>query len=360
MNRKTKVLVVDDSVVIRRLLCDVISSDPQMEIVGYAANGQIALAMLDRLSPDIITLDVEMPVMDGLDTLKAIRAKNRRIPVIMFSTLTERGAAVTIDSLAFGASDYVTKPANVGSFAESKDQIRFVLIPKIRALLGNSDSGLPLSGTNPLKPKSRLPGNIGSVDVVVIGCSTGGPNVLAEMLPLIPADFPVPILIVQHMPPAFTRFLAQRLDKFSNLHVEEAVHGSILEPGTAWIAPGNYHMVAVRNGNDMRIATNQESPENSCRPSVDVLFRSVAETYDNHVLAVVLTGMGQDGLKGCERLADGGAQIIVQDEETSIVWGMPGYVANAGLADAILPPPQLAAEIVKRVNASGRCILGAS
>jgi two-component system chemotaxis response regulator CheB len=353
MNRKTKVLVVDDSVVIRRLLCEVIASDPQLEVVGYAANGQIAMAMLDRVSPDIITLDIEMPVMDGLETLKAIRAKHRRLPVIMFSTLTERGAAATIDSLSFGASDYVTKPANVGSFGESKEQIRLVLIPKIKALCGIASFEGPCYTPNrfPKPPNSKTRGS-GRIDVVAIGCSTGGPNALAEILPSFPPNFPVPILIVQHMPPAFTRFLAQRLDKFSELRVQEAVAGSIVEPGAVWIARGDFHMTVVREGSTVRIAINQDSPENSCRPSVDVLFRSLAEAYDCNVLTVVLTGMGQDGLKGCERLAVGGAQIVVQDEATSIVWGMPGFVAKAGLANAILPLAQLAPEIVRRVNSS--------
>jgi two-component system chemotaxis response regulator CheB len=353
MNKKTKVLVVDDSVVIRRLLCEVISSDPQMEVVGYAANGQIAMAKLDQLSPDIITLDIEMPVMNGLETLKAIRAKHRRLPVIMFSTLTERGAAATIDSLSFGASDYVTKPANVGSFGESKEQIRLVLIPKIKALCGVGSAEGPRYTPNifPKPPNSKTRSS-GRIDVVAIGCSTGGPNALADILPSIPFNFPVPILIVQHMPPAFTRFLAQRLDKFSGLRVQEAVAGSVIEPGTAWIAPGDFHMTAVRERDIVRIATNQNNPENSCRPSVDVLFRSVAEAYNSNVLTVVLTGMGQDGLKGCERLADGGAQIVVQDEATSIVWGMPGFIAKAGLANAVLPLEQLAPEIVRRVNAS--------
>ena len=341
---------MDDSVVIRRLLSDVISEDPQMEVAGYAANGQIALAMLDQVSPDIVTLDVEMPVMNGLDTLKAIRAKRKTIPIVMFSTLTERGAEATIDCLAAGASDYVTKPSNVGSFRLSKQCVCDALLPKIRSLCGKTLHVQTVPVKRALLPVKDSTPVISRVDVVVIGCSTGGPNALAELLPALPADFPVPILIVQHMPPAFTRFLAQRLNSSSKLQVNEAVAGTIIEPGTVWIAPGDYHMVTVREGTTIKLGTNQNSPENSCRPSVDVLFRSVATAYNRAtVLAVILTGMGQDGLRGCEQLADNKAHIVVQDEQTSVVWGMPGFVAKAGLADAVLPLSQLAQYLVRRV-----------
>jgi two-component system chemotaxis response regulator CheB len=310
--------------------------------------------MLDQVSPDIVTLDVEMPVMDGIETLKAIRARRQKLPVIMFSTLTERGAEATIDCLAAGASDYVAKPANVGSFSVSKERICEVLLPKIRALCGNTPQAPQALPGRTLPALSKKTTVSGRIEVVVIGCSTGGPNALAELVPALPADFPVPILIVQHMPPAFTRFLAQRLNASSKLLVKEAVEGAIVEPGTVWIAPGDHHMVAVRAGTSVRLATNQDSPENSCRPSVDVLFRSAAKVYNRAtVLALVLTGMGQDGLRGCEQLADINAHIVVQDEETSVVWGMPGYVAKAGLADAVLPLSQLAPYIVRRVAPSG-------
>jgi two-component system chemotaxis response regulator CheB len=346
---------VDDSVVIRRLLSDVVAADPQMEVAGYAANGQIALAMLDQVSPDIVTLDVEMPVMDGLATLKEIRIRRKNLPVIMFSTLTERGAEATINCLAAGASDYVTKPANVGSFAVSKERIREALLPEIRALCGHVTQPAQTDViVRPARTPIKKPLSTERIEVVAVGCSTGGPNALAEILPALPADFPVPILIVQHMPPAFTRFLAQRLNTSSKLQVKEAEEGALVEPGTVWIAPGGHHMTAVREGTAVRLHTNQDSPENSCRPSVDVLFRSLAKVYNRStVLAVVLTGMGQDGLRGCEHLADIGSHIVVQDEPSSIVWGMPGFVAKAGLADAVLPLPQLAPYIVRRTVSHG-------
>lgn len=357
MNSKIRVLVVDDSAIIRRVLSDVIATDPLMELAGVAANGQIALSMLERVTPDVVTLDIEMPVMDGLETLKAIRDQRPRLPVIMVSSLTERGAEATIESLSLGASDYVTKSVKVSNLAESKEAIAGSLLPKIRALCASRVAAAsPAAPLSSARSFATRPLSHGRIDVVAIGSSTGGPNALAEVLPQLPADFPVPVVVVQHMPPMFTKFLAQRLDALSGLEVKEAASGVDVVPGIAWIAPGDYHAVAVRDGVHVRLATNQAPPENSCRPSVDVLFRSVCEAYGGNALAVVLTGMGQDGLRGCERLVDAGAQIIVQDEASSVVWGMPGFVAKAGLANAVLPVSQIATEIVRRVTAS-RCTI---
>jgi two-component system chemotaxis response regulator CheB len=347
--RKIRVLVVDDSVVMRRLLSEVISSDPELEVAGYAANGQIALALFDQVNPDIVTLDVEMPVMNGMETLQAMRTAGRILPVIMFSTLTERGAEATIDALALGASDYVAKPADSG-YNSARDRIREALLPRIKALCQRSLAPPPPQPI--LRSASgrqvKLPNRI---QVVAIGCSTGGPNALAQVLPGIPADFPVPLLIVQHMPPTFTRFLAQRLTAQCQMGVAEAGDGELLKPGRMWIAPGGYHLAVARQSQETRLRIHQEAPENSCRPSVDVLFRSVAQVFSSHALAVVLTGMGQDGLRGCEMLAQSGAEIVAQDEPTSVVWGMPGFVARAGLAHAVLPISEIAAHIVRRVTA---------
>ena len=347
--RKIRVLVVDDSVVMRRLLSEVISSDPELEVAGYAANGQIALALFDQVCPDIVTLDVEMPVMNGMETLRAMRSARRMLPVIMFSTLTERGAEATIDALALGASDYVAKPVDSG-YNSARERIREALLPRIKALCRPSPAPQPAQlVTRPPSPRRiTLPNRI---QVVAIGCSTGGPNALAQVLPGIPADFPVPLLIVQHMPAAFTRFLAQRLTALCQIGVSEAGDGEVLKPGRMWIAPGGYHLAVVRQGQDTRLRINQEAPENSCRPSVDVLFRSVAQVFSSRALAVVLTGMGQDGLRGCEMLTQAGAEIVAQDELTSVVWGMPGFVAKAGLAHAVLPISEIAAHIVRQVTA---------
>lgn len=351
---KLRVLIVDDSVVIRRIVTDIIAGDPDLEVAGVAANGRIALDRIPQVNPDIITLDVEMPEMDGLQMLKELRKSSPRLPVIMFSTLTERGATATIDALSLGASDYVTKPANVGKVGEGMALVRDDLIPKIKALCGRADPVIAKpagrQGTRPAgmpTPPPRIAAT--RVEIVAIGTSTGGPNALADLLSRLPAEFPVPMVIVQHMPPIFTKLLADRLSAKSSLQVVEAIAGDELRPGKVWIAPGNYHMGVERAANGSRIKLNQDAPENSCRPSVDALFRSVTKAYGAATLGVVLTGMGRDGLRGCEYIREAGGRVLIQDEASSVVWGMPGFVARAGLADKDLPLGQIAGEIVRRV-----------
>jgi two-component system chemotaxis response regulator CheB len=346
---KVRVLVVDDSVVIRRVVAEELSADPGIEVVGTAANGRIALAKLTQVQPDLVILDVEMPEMDGLATLAAIRKDFPRLPVVMFSALTERGASATLDALALGATDYFTKPAGPGGIEESRRVIREELVPAIKQLCAPKATAAP---AGPAPSRLTLPRS-GQIEAVVIGVSTGGPNALAEIFGAFPADLPVPILIVQHMPPMFTRLLAERLTANSKVPVEEAASGVAVRPGRALIAPGNYHMVVVRDGLQVRALLHQDPPENSCRPAADPLFRTAAQVYGSGLLAVVLTGMGQDGLRGCEAVRAAGGQIVVQDEATSVVWGMPGFVAGAGLADRVLPLPMIANEIVKRVRRAG-------
>jgi two-component system chemotaxis response regulator CheB len=341
---KIRVLVADDAVVFRRMVADELAADPAIEVVGTAANGRIALAKLAQLTPDLVVLDVEMPELDGLATLKEIRKTHPRLPVVMFSALTERGAEATLDALALGATDYFPKPA--GGLTESLRVIREELVPEIKALCGK-----PAPTALPTAPVVAAPA--GRVDVVAVAASTGGPNALADLFAALPADFPVPVVIVQHMPPVFTRLLAERLSARHPLRVEEGRPGGALRPGHAWIAPGGHHMIVARDAAGDRVLTTQEPPENSCRPAADVLFRSVARAYGPSALAVVLTGMGQDGLRGCEAIRAAGGRVVVQDETTSVVWGMPGFVARAGLADRVLPIGQIAPEIVRRV-AAGR------
>ena len=352
---KLRVLIVDDSVVIRRLVSDIISADSDLEVAGVAANGRIALARIPQVNPDIITLDVEMPEMDGLETLKELRKIYPRLPVIMFSTMTERGGVTTLDALSLGASDYVTKPANVGRVGEGIARVRDDLIPKIKALCGlrRSEFRVPSSGlTQNPKPKTQnltFRNSGARVEIVAIGTSTGGPNALADLLPELPGDFPVPVVIVQHMPPIFTKLLADRLAARIPLEIAEGNAGDPLRPGKIWIAPGDYHMGLEKSAHGAHVKLNQEPPENSCRPAVDVLFRSVVQVYGAGTLGVILTGMGQDGLRGCEYIREAGGQVLIQDEASSVVWGMPGIVARAGLADKELPLNQLAGEIVRRV-----------
>ena len=357
--RKIRVLVVDDAVVVRKIVTDTLGGDPDIEVAATAANGRIALQKIPQVSPDILTLDIEMPEMDGLQTLAEARKIYPKLPIIMFSTLTERGGAKTLEALALGATDYVTKPANVGSVSVAMQRIRDELIPKIKMFCAKS-AGIeappksipkPTPRATPFikRPPTRTP-LIQRADILAIGVSTGGPNALAELFPTLPSDLPVPIVLVQHMPPFFTKLLAERLTSKSPLDIQEGKAGEKLVPGKAWIAPGDYHMVLEQKADGVYLKTNQDPQENSCRPAVDPLFRSVAEIYGAKTLSVILTGMGQDGLIGCEHVKDAGGQVIVQDEESSVVWGMPGFVARAGLADEILPLNQIGQKIISKLK----------
>ncbi|QOV88117.1 protein-glutamate methylesterase/protein-glutamine glutaminase [Humisphaera borealis] len=353
--RRIRVLIIDDSVVIRRILGDVIASDPSLEVVGAAANGRIGLQMIGQVSPDIVTMDVEMPEMDGLTTVRELRKTHRRLPVIMFSTLTERGASTTLDALSAGASDYVTKPSNVGNVGEAIRRISTELVGKIKGICGMQTPAVaavpprprpivrPPSASDTLKPTGPS-----AVRLLAVGCSTGGPVALATFIGGLEANFPVPVIITQHMPPMFTRMLADRLSIGGKLKVKEGAAGDILQAGHGYVAPGDYHMRIERHEAGFRVALNQEPPENSCRPAVDVMFRSVAATHGAGVLGVVLTGMGQDGMLGARQIRDAGGEMLVQDEATSVVWGMPGAVARDGSADAVLPLDQIADAVNRR------------
>jgi two-component system, chemotaxis family, protein-glutamate methylesterase/glutaminase len=353
---RIRILIVDDSVVIRKVLTEALTSDPDIEIAGVAADGSIALSKIPLVNPDLITLDVEMPGISGLETLIAIRKTHPRLPVIMFSTLTERGAATTLEALSLGASDCVTKPSNTGSVEQTRARIRSDLIPKVKELC-RKQRGLPLPSIASAEWKRPLPartvGLSDRVDILAIGSSMGGPNALAVLLPALAEQFPVPIVIVQHMPPLFTRLLADRLNKQSAIAVHEGAEGDVLKPGHVWIAPGDFHMKLAMEGKTARLIMNQSPPQNSCRPSVDVLFESVAEHYGARTLAVVLTGMGADGVRGSQLIREAGGHVLVQDEASSVVWGMPGQVAAAGLADAIFPLDQMAGELERRTSRFG-------
>ncbi len=350
MNR-IRVLVVDDAVVVRRLLTSVIDEDPELEVVGIAANGVIALQKIEQLKPDIVTLDIEMPEMDGIATLAQIRKRDRNLPVIMFSTLTERGATATLEALALGASDYVTKPANVGSVTMAMEAVRRELIPKIKTFCRR---GAPMAPPPPMTTRVVKAPTTGRCDVVAIGASTGGPNALSTVLTQLPTSFDKPIVIVQHMPAVFTKYLAQRLDGAGKIRVREAAHGDLLEPGLALLAPGDFHMSLRRTAAGIAVVLDQSEPVHFCRPAVDVLFKSVANEFGGNVLGVVLTGMGHDGRDGCGVLKGKGAEIIVQDQATSVVWGMPGAVHGSGLADHVLPIDSIGDAIVQRSGISGR------
>jgi len=345
---KKRVLLVDDAVVIRKALSLAIAQDRDLEVAGTAVNGRVALAKFPTLKPDIVLLDFEMPEMDGLATVRELRKIDARVPIIMFSSLTARGASLTLEALSLGATDYVTKPSNVDMTA-TLEAISRELIPKIRALCRLPEAHasfaaavIPRTQTPPicLPPRPRV---LSPVQIVAIGVSTGGPDALARLLPSLPANFPVPLVIAQHMPAIFTSLLAARLSAKSALQVQECVPGQPLTPGCAVIAPGDFHMEVSQEDGLVVLKTHQGPKVNFCR-------HSVARVFAARSLAVILTGMGQDGLKGCETLSGLGARIYVQDEASSVVWGMPGYVARGGLADKILPLDQIAAEIVRAIT----------
>lgn len=339
-------MVVDDSVVIRHLLQQALREDGELEFVGAEPNGVAALAQIPILKPDVVVLDIEMPEMDGLETLRHIRQRHPRLRTIMFSTLTTRGASSTFEALSLGADDYVAKASNAGSLDRSLTSLRTELIPKIKQFFV-----LPSGRSSPAAPPGAVPRRFLRPRVLAIGVSTGGPQALAVLMPRIPANFPLPVLIVQHMPPTFTRLLAERLNAVCPLRIDEAAEGMAITPGRVFVAPGNRHLRVRKTGQSSFATTLDEGAhENSCRPSVDVLFRSLAENYGGEVLYVVLTGMGSDGLHGAEKLKAAGACGIAQDEASSVVWGMPGAVVRAGLADCVLPLDGIPAEVLRRVG----------
>jgi two-component system chemotaxis response regulator CheB len=356
---KIRVLVVDDSAAIRRIVGDAVSQDPDLELGGTAPNGKVALEQLGRSKFDVVTLDVEMPEMDGLQTLKHIRQTYRTMPVIMFSALTERGARTTIEALTTGANDYLCKTGSDAASGNAVERVRNELIPRVKALVAKArawqspSSGSISSASAPPTPArvTLAAPRTGRVELIAIGVSTGGPAALGELLPKLPANFPVPIILVQHMPALFTRMLAERLASQCKVRVEEARSGQTPEPGLVLIAPGDFHMVMKREVGAPRLTLNQGPAENGCRPAVDPMFKSVAEIYGDRVLGLILTGMGVDGLRGAEAIRSKGGRIWAQDEQTSVVWGMAGAVTRAGLAEQVLPLAKLPEALVEATRA---------
>jgi two-component system chemotaxis response regulator CheB len=343
------VLIVDDSAVVRGLISKMISNDPNVAVVDTVANGLLAVKRVDRGDVDIVVLDIEMPVMDGLTALPQILEKYPKIKVIMASTLTMKNAEISLRALEAGAADYITKPSSSREMTGGKD-FQHELLEKIKNLapgkLGRAPQ--PASAAHPkiiptaeivLRPQAAVRSK---PRILVVGSSTGGPQALFTFFKGLNGKLPVPALITQHMPPNFTKILAQHLSKSAGLPADEAQDGELLRAGHIYVAPGDYHMRVEEVDAAKKITLNQGPPENYCRPAVNPMLRSVAELYGSNVLVVILTGMGYDGMKGGEDIVAAGGTIIAQDEATSVVWGMPGAVASAGLCTAVLPIDELA------------------
>lgn len=368
-----RVLAVDDSAVMRGVMrnlflahmADAKSELPRMELCGVARDGVECLEEVSKLRPDVLVLDLEMPRLDGLGVLKRLRQERSRVPVIMCSSHTEHGARATLEALALGAADYVMKPVGHRDPGSAMTFLAEQLLPRIAALArvqGVEERAIDLRGLRENRreePRANAP-----IEVVVIGLSTGGPSALEQMLPKLPKEFPVPILIVQHMPKLFTYALAERLNKCCALRVEEAYEGAELRRGTVWLAPGDSHMevtaghagfsIGARGTAKARVRLHQQAPLHHCRPSVDYLFHSATRLYGAGTLALMMTGMGSDGLDGARAIHERGGVVLAQDEATSAVWGMPGRVTEAGIANATLPLQMLAGELVARVRVGRR------
>jgi two-component system chemotaxis response regulator CheB len=348
------VLICDDSATIRGILSATLGGDPDLKIVGTAVNGEACLATIPTAKPDLVLLDVEMPVMDGITTLREIRRRFGKLPVVMFSSLTERGAKATVDALLAGANDYVAKPAGLDA-REVADRIRVDVIGRIKSLVPRGAAGPGGRSPRPTGATAAPPRAVRQdrIQGVVIAVSTGGPTALAEVLPAFVPDARVPTLVVQHMPAFFTAHLAERLAKTAGLPVREATDGEVVRAGEVLLAPGGRHLEIVSDAGQPRVRLSDAPPENSCRPAADVLFRSAVKLWGSGTLGVVLTGMGKDGLAGSREIVAAGGSVIAQDEFSSVVWGMPGEVVRAGLADAVLPLPQVGVEVALRLKRRG-------
>ncbi len=342
--QRIRILIVDDSSVFRQLIAQSLRSDSSIEVAGTACNGIEAIDQVMKLKPDLVTLDIEMPEMGGLEALGQIRRLAPQVRIVILSSLTERGASLTLEALSLGADDYLMKVSAARSLAEAKARLSHDLTPRIRQFFLLSP-GPPTCRSKPLEcPVKANP------EIVAIGASTGGPAALGSILGQFPSDFDLPILIVQHMPAVFTQLFCERLRSRLSLPIREATHNQLVRPGVILVAPGGQHMrVEVGAGQcQPRISLDQSPPQNSCRPSVDVLFESLLKVYGPAVVAAVLTGMGHDGLRSTRLLRNAGATILAQDEETSAVWGMPRAIAEANLADSVLPLERIVPHILGR------------
>ncbi len=357
-----KVMIVDDSALIRRVLKDILEKDEEIEVIESASNGMEALEKLETIKPDLITLDIEMPVMDGISTLKEI-VKKYNIPVVMISSLSKIGADLTLQAFDIGAIDFLTKPENV--FGLSSLDLQEDIIKKIKtaATIGTTKELKSNKKVNKLKktinreafPERKIAKlsmglNNKFKNLIVIGTSTGGPRALQEVIPILPKEIDGAVVVVQHMPPNFTKSLAERLNKSSELKVKEAKDGDVISRGEVYIAPGDYHMRVEKQGNDLIIKLSQEEKEMGLRPTADILMESVAKIRSYNKIGVILTGMGSDGSKGILELKKNGAFNISQDEATSVVFGMPKAAISTGCVDLVVPLDEVAETIINNLE----------
>lgn len=363
---KLRALVVDDTSLFRKVVSDALLSLPDVEVIATAPNGRIALERAATLKPDLITLDIEMPEMDGIEVLEALKARGIECGVIMVSALTRKGGDLTIRALERGAFDFITKPTD-GDSKNNLAAISSALAPivsayrrrlEIRSILkspAQAAAAAPVAApvVKPSVPAVESHAPVRKADLVLIGVSTGGPNALAKLLPALPGNFPVPVLIVQHMPPLFTKSLAASLAEKSKVAVKEAEEGEVIRAGTAYIAPGGRHMKIVPGSKgEIKLAITDDPLENNCRPAVDYLFRSVANHFTGGTAAVIMTGMGSDGVLGLRLLKRKGCRVIAQNEASCVVFGMPGEAVKAGVVDVVAPLDHIADEIIRSVKSN--------
>lgn len=353
MTKSLRILVVDDSPLYRKVVCEAIAGIAGVEVIGRADNGRNAISKIEELKPDVITLDVEMPELDGLGVLDEIKRKQLDTQAIMLSSLTRTGARTTTQALIRGAFDFILKP-DQGDYNGNVTELRQQLIPRINAVgrlrIAKKRTAIPAvvndlrisrpAERSSIRPRKRVP------QIIAIGISTGGPAALMAVLTQLPADFPVPIIIAQHMPSFFTRSLAEDLDRNAAIHVREAEGGDRIQPGTCLLAPGGKQTKLTRTSGGVFVRLTDDPPEGGCRPSINYLFRSVEECYGPSALAMIMTGMGEDGREGCQSLHQAGATIWTQDQESSTASGMPRQIVNSGIADRILPLAKIAEALV--------------
>ncbi len=350
-----RVLVVDDSSFFRKVVSEILKGDGHIEVIGTAVDGADAIEKVEKLRPDVITMDIEMPVMDGITAVRRIMASHPT-PILMFSSLTTSGAQATLDALDAGALDFL--PKKFDDLSQEKSEIKRILCARVRILGAKG-----LAGKNPTTSPGRKinPGlaanqsspltqkKLNEIKIVAIGTSTGGPVALQQVLTKLPKAFPFPLLLVQHMPASFTGAFAQRLDKLCAISVKEAVDGDVLAPGVAFLAPGGKQMLVEQRNGKVQIRIQDGVPEQTYKPSVDITFSSIAKIYPGHVLGVILTGMGADGREGTRLLKAGGSPIWAQDEQSCVVYGMPMAVAEAGLVDQIMSLTDIGTQLAQRI-----------